>query len=311
MQQITVRVPASTSNLGPGFDCLGVALRLYNRIAVIKDTLRPQVHPQIISQAAELFFKQARRRAFLFSCSIAGEIPQSRGLGSSATIRLGVLHALNRFSGNPLDRLMIFQLCAELEGHPDNAASASFGGFTVAQGSASVSLAPRKLATASPSGGGRKTCPAFQRFEVSQRLYFILVIPELKIKTSRARRILPSKISHSAAVENCTNACAITAAFASRNYERLRGAFTDFIHQPFRAKLVPFLPGAITAAEKAGALGAFLSGSGSAICAVTLQDPNRIAAAMERAAMPAVCRVIITTADNRGARLRESRTDIH
>jgi homoserine kinase len=83
MQQITVRVPASTSNLGPGFDCLGVALRLYNRIAVIKDTLRPQVHPQIISQAAELFFKQARRRAFLFSCSIAGEIPQSRGLGST------------------------------------------------------------------------------------------------------------------------------------------------------------------------------------------------------------------------------------
>ncbi len=130
MEQITVRVPASTSNLGPGFDSLGVALRIYNTVTMARSA--PHQHPRIVSEAADRFFNQARRRAFSFSCLIAEQIPRSRGLGSSATIRLGILLALNRLSGNPLDRLKIFQSCAELEGHPDNAAPATFGGFTVA-----------------------------------------------------------------------------------------------------------------------------------------------------------------------------------
>jgi homoserine kinase len=290
MQQVTVRVPASTSNLGPGFDCLGIALRIYNSVTVTSSRLREQPHPKIVSQAARLFFKQARRRAFPFSFSIAEEIPRSRGLGSSATIRVGILHALNRLSGDPLDRLTMFQLCAELERHPDNAAPATFGGFTVV-GSA-------RRADRTPQRG----VPTFQRFEVSRRIYFVLLIPELEIKTSLARRILPSNISRAAAVENCTNACAITAAFASKDYESLRGVFADFVHQPFRAKLIPFLPGVIAAAEKVGALGAFLSGSGSTICAITLQDPDRVAAAMKRAAQSS-SRTIVTRADNRGARI--------
>jgi homoserine kinase len=115
MQQVTVRVPASTSNLGPGFDCLGVALRIYNSVTVTCCRLREQPHPQIVSQAASRFFKQARRRAFPFSFSIVEKIPRSRGLGSSATIRLGILYALNQLSGGPLDRLTIFHLCADLE----------------------------------------------------------------------------------------------------------------------------------------------------------------------------------------------------
>ena len=106
----------------------------------------------------------------------------------------------------------------------------------------------------------------------------------MKFKHRRARRILPVRISHTAAVENCANACALTAAFASQDYEKLRGAFTDHLHQPFRSKLVPFLPSVIAAAEKAGALGAFLSGSGSTITAVTLHAPKKVAAAMARAA---------------------------
>jgi homoserine kinase len=291
MQQVTVRVPASTSNLGPGFDCLGVALRIYNDVTITRAALRRQSEERIVAQAADLFFKQTRRRAFPFSCSIAGEIPRSRGLGSSASIRLGVLEGLNRLSGNLLDRLSLFRLCAELEGHPDNAAPATFGGFTVVQGGATVSVAPCK----------RDARPTFQRFEVSGRLYFVLLIPDFEIKTSLARRILPPKIPHLAAVENCSNACAITAAFASKDYEKLPGAFADYLHQPFRAKLVPFLCGVIAAAEEAGALGAFLSGSGSTICAVTLQDPDRVAAAMKRAAQSSSSRTIITRADNRGA----------
>src|SRR5438034_9414624 len=187
MQQITVRVPASTSNLGPGFDCLGVALRIYNTVTAARGASCEHFQPPIVSEAADRFFNRARRRAFSFSCSIAEQIPRSRGLGSSATIRLGILLALNRLSGNPLDRLMIFQLCAELEGHPDNAAPATFGGFTVAQRSATVSVARGRLVTASPSDGKRDACPTFQRFEVSPRLRFVLLIPELEIQTSTAR----------------------------------------------------------------------------------------------------------------------------
>jgi homoserine kinase len=285
MQQVTVRVPASTSNLGPGFDCLGVALRIYNSVTVTSGRSPEQPHPQIVSQAAARFFKQARRHVFPFSSSVVEEIPRSRGLGSSATIRLGVLHGLNRLSGDPLDRFALFRLCAELEGHPDNAAPATFGGFTVVVGSA------------------QRGVPAFQRFEVSSQLYFVLLVPELEIRTSIARKLLPSKISHAAAVENCGNACAITAAFASKNYKNLQGAFGDFIHQPFRAKLIPFLPGVIAAAEKAGALGAFLSGSGSTICAITLQHPDRIAVAMKRATRMPSGRTIVTRADNHGAQI--------
>jgi homoserine kinase len=186
----------------------------------------------------------------------------------------------------------IFQLCADLEGHPDNAAPASFGGFTVV------------------SGSRRHGVSAVQRFVVSGRLYFVLLIPDFEIKTLLARRILPSKILRLAAVENCANACTITAAFASRDYEKLRGAFADHVHQPFRQKLISILPEVIAAAEKAGALGAFLSGSGSTICAITLQHPDRVAAAMERAAGSSSSRTIVTRADNRGAQSLSLKTEI-
>jgi homoserine kinase len=293
MQQITVRIPASTSNLGPGFDCLGIALRIYNDVTVAGGASRQHLHPSIVSDAAERFFEQSRRRAFSFSCSIAEKIPRSRGLGSSATIRLGILLALNRLSGTPLERFTIFRLCAELEGHPDNAASATFGGFTV------VGSAPR--ADRTPQSGAA----VLQRFAVSPRLHFVLFVPELEIRTSRARNVLPSKISHNAAVQNCANACALAAAFVSQDYQKLRGVFADHLHQPFRTKLIPFLPRVIAAAEKAGALGAFLSGSGSTIAAVTLNSSKKIAAAMARAAKTPG-RTIITQADNLGAKILTS-----
>jgi homoserine kinase len=299
MQQVTVRVPASTSNLGPGFDCLGVALRIYNTVKVTRCRLPEQSHPKIASQAAARFFKRARCRAFPFCFSIIEGIPRSRGLGSSATIRLGILNGLNRLSGDPLDRLAMFQLCADLEGHPDNASPATFGGFTV---------------VGTPRCGFRsaqRADLAIQRFDVSARLYFVLLVPDFEINTSAARKILPSKISRLAAVENCANACAIAAAFAAKDYEKLRGAFADHLHQPFRAKLIPFLSPVTVAAEKAGALGAFLSGSGSTICAITLQDPDRVATTMKCAVRSILSRTIIARADNRGARVTRSLTTDH
>jgi homoserine kinase len=278
MEQVTIRIPASTSNLGPGFDCLGVALRIYNSITVSRAKDR-QTQEQIVAQAAELLFKRANRRPFSFKCSAIEKIPRCRGLGSSATIRLGILHGLNELANRPLDRLSIFRLCADLEGHPDNAAPSSLGGFTVVRDK------------------------NWQRFDVSSRLKFVLLIPDFEIQTDAARKILPKKISRLGAVESTGNAAAIAAAFASQNYKNLRGAFVDKLHQPFRAKLIPFLPRVIAAAETAGALGAFLSGSGSTICAVTLRNAPKIAAAMRRASKTR-SQIISTTADNRGVQIR-------
>jgi homoserine kinase len=290
MQTVTVRVPGSTSNLGPGFDCLGVALRIHNSVTLARYRGRRFPHPQIVSEAADRFFKQTRQRPFSFSFHISEQVPRSRGLGSSATVRLGVLLALNRLSDNPLDRLTIFRMCAGLEKHPDNAAPAMFGGFTVV---GSMRHTDRR---------SERGVHTLQRFDVASRLYFVLMIPDFEINTARARKILPSKISRLAAVENCGNACTLTAAFASQDYKNLRGAFTDYLHQPFRSKLVTFLPRVIAAAEQAGALGAFLSGSGSTIAAVTLQAPKKVAAAMEHAVREPA-RIIVTQADNRGAQV--------
>jgi homoserine kinase len=280
MQQVTVRASASTSNLGPGFDCLGVALSLYNQVTVKSGTAGGG--NRMVRDAARKFFAVANCKPFDFSCDILGNVPIGRGLGSSVTVRLGVLHALNEIARTNLSRDELFKLCAELEGHPDNAAPASFGGFTIARGT------------------------DVQHFNVSPRLRFILLIPSFEISTIEARRLLPADILRTNAARNTANVAAIAAAFATRDYKRLRGCFVDYLHQPFRKKLVPFLDRVITAAERAGALGAFLSGSGSAICALALDDSKKIAAAMQRASRLFHTQTVITRADNRGVRIFKS-----
>ena len=283
MLAVTVRVPASVSNLGPGFDCLGVALRLYNVIRVERAPERRAL-PPILDDAAKLFFRRAHTRPFSFACSIKEHVPRSRGLGSSATVRLGLLHGLNRLAGNPLDRHALFQLGAELEGHPDNAAPASFGGFTVAR----------------PD--------AVQRFDVASRLKFVVLVPEHEVKTRDARRILPNRMVREKAVKSSGDACAITAAFVSQHYRLLQGHFADEFHQPFRAKLVPYLPRVTGAAERSGALGAFLSGSGSSVAALTLAGAEDIARAMRRAIGKLPARVVVLSADNHGVQITQQKT---
>jgi homoserine kinase len=279
MNKITIRVPATTANLGPGYDCLGVALELYNRVTVARAKVAED--QPMMAAVGERFFAETGVEAFPFTCSVAGEVPRSRGLGSSVTVRLGLLHGLNALCGKPLDAQRIFHLCAELEGHPDNAAPGAFGGFTVA--------------------GGAEVA----RFEVSPELRFVLLIPDFEVSTPAARRVLPEQLDRLAAVQSSANACRITAAFASRNYRLLRGAFTDHLHQPYReAELIPFLSRVIAAGETFGALGGFLSGSGSTICCVTLENAALVSSAMiEAAGLPGM-RSIITSADNKGVRVQ-------
>ncbi|MEA3210031.1 MAG: homoserine kinase [Chthoniobacter sp.] len=278
MNEVTIRVPATTANLGPGYDALGVALQIYNRVTIRK-AAPTQGHP-MATEAADQFFSASGVARFPFDWSISGDVPRSRGLGSSVTVRLGLLHGLNELAGHPLATPRLFELCAALEGHPDNAAPASFGGFTVAGG------------------------PEVARFPVAPDLKFVLLIPDFEIATSDARRVLPEQIDRRAAARSCANACRITAAFASKNYARLRGAFEDHLHQPWREQaLLPFLTAVIKAGEGAGALGGFLSGSGSTICCVTFERAAAVAEAMRAASGNAGAGTMITCADNDGVEI--------
>ena len=282
MKTVTVEVPATTSNLGPGYDCLGAALSIYNRVTVGQEAGTAPF--EMAAEAAEAFFARAKREAFPFTCSIEGEVPMSRGLGSSVTLRLGVLTALNLLAGDPLSRTEIFEIGASLEGHPDNAAPAQFGGFTVA------------------GGEDRNASPL--RFEVSPALKFVLLVPNFEVRTADSRRILPEDVNRKAAVASSARACRITAAFASQHYEALRDTFEDSaFHQPHRLPLVPFLPKVLAAGRAAGALGGFLSGSGSTVACLTLEEPEVVATAMLEASGLQDARAIVTQADNQGARV--------
>ena len=277
MTTVRVRVPATTANLGPGFDCLGIALQIYNWITVTRGSSNDV--DAMIEAASSAFFRRSGERPFSIRCNISGEVPRARGLGSSVTVRLGILHGLNELSGSPLSREQIFLLCAELEGHPDNSAPAEFGGFTIARSDGTL-----------------------QRYRVSRKVEFALLIPDFEVSTADARSVLPKSVPLRDAVISLSNACAIAGAFASRDYEKLVGCFDDRLHQPFRQKLVPYLGPVIESATKAGALGGWLSGSGSAVACMGLGASTRIAHAMRAACGLSNVRIVTTHADNAGVR---------
>jgi homoserine kinase len=270
-----VRVPGTTANLGPGFDTLGLALRFYNRCEVTRRAARGVniVSPiaedaragatAMLTEASKLFFRRTRVPAFGFDIALTGEVPIARGLGSSVTARLGCVAALNRLVGEPLGRPELFQLVTELEGHPDNAAPAIFGGFTA---STMVEREARAV-----------------RFPVSRAAKFVTLIPNFEVSTPMARKLVPQQFSKADTVHCLTRVALITAAFASGNLEALRGCFDDRIHQPYREVLFPQLSAVIRAGERAGAIGGWLSGSGSSIMCLTLAKPEAVAKAMQRA----------------------------
>jgi homoserine kinase len=275
-----VTVPASTANLGPGFDCLGIALNLHNVITVWKGADNAPV--PMATAAARAFFQAARCKPFPFSIHVDEKVPRSRGLGSSVTIRLGVIAGLNALCGEKLSPEQILSLVARLEGHPDNAVAAFYGGFAACAATKFVS-AP-----------------------VSPRLKFIALVPDESLETKVARAVLPKQISLGDAVANLQNVSLITAAFVTKNYPALKNLFGDRLHQPYRAALIPGFHEILAAAQRASALGSYLSGAGSTLMALTLGNAKQIERTMLRAARKhrLSCRSLILTADNTGMRLR-------
>jgi homoserine kinase len=235
----------------------------------------------MVDEAAQAFFSKSTISPFEFDWSLEGNVPPARGLGSSVTLRLGVLLGLNQLTDNIYSTSEIRQLCDQLEGHPDNTAAALNGGFTVVNARRNV----------------------VQRFDVSSDLHFVLFIPDFEVTTSEARKVLPATYSRTDIVENLANVALIASAFAAHDYESLRDAFNDRLHEPYREPLVPMLRDLVRAGQNAGALGGFLSGSGSTIACLTTQDPQPVADAMLAAAGKAQGKISIVQADNSGARI--------
>jgi homoserine kinase len=287
----TFIVPASTTNLGPGFDCLGIALGVANRIIVdpapgAQDQAPGSAEPGLVAMAAAVRAACSERwqQALpALSVRVEGEVPIARGMGSSSTILLGCAAACQRLAGRALDKPELMRIAAAIEGHPDNVAAACLGGFTV---------------VAELPGGLR--C---QRFDIPAELVAVVAIPPFEVKTSAARRILPAELSRADAVAALSRTALITAALARARPEELGGLFDDAWHERFRASLNPGLPEARTAAAGAGAYGTILSGSGSTVlsfAARTRAPAVRAAVLASYQARGVAAEVRIVPFDNRG-----------
>jgi homoserine kinase len=292
--QVQVRVPASTSNLGPGFDCLGLALRLYNTVTLTRLAAGGKFPQGMIAETATAFFQRAtggKIAPFGFEARIEGDIPISRGLGSSVTVRLGVLMGLAELVRDsfPVTREQILALLIELEGHPDNAVPSFLGGFAVC----------------APVTGDAADGFVYTRVAVQPELSFVTLVPELRLSTEAARGLLPKDVPFRHAVENAQRTARIAAAFAAADYASLRGMFIDHLHQPYREALIPGFAAILAAAQDAGALGSFLSGAGSSLMAPTLDNVDAISTAMLDTAkkhdLPA--KILVLKADNEGAQV--------
>jgi homoserine kinase len=268
-------------------------LKLYNTTWMIRHE-EGLSHRGMIAETAKAFFERfGAGRPFGFGVKITGEIPVSRGLGSSVTVRLGMLMGLAELvkESVAITPDQILSLLIELEGHPDNAVPSCRGGFAV--------CAP---ASDDPAAGA-----AYTRVEVGPELAFVTLVPDLKLSTEVARGLLPREVPFRHAVENAQRVGRITSLFCTRDYGALKGLFVDNLHQPFREVLIPGFREILGAAREAGALGSFLSGAGSSLMALALGPVEEISEAMLAAARRngLSARVLVLRADNEGARILE------
>lgn len=267
MASVSVRVPATSANLGPGFDCLGLALDLWGTIRLTRDgqdSAHDDPMANMAVSAARRVFEKAGVDPGPLAASYRGDIPIARGLGASAVARGGGVLAANALAGDPLDREQLLLIATDLEGHADNAAPAIFGGLQV-----SVVENDRVLHTSVPLPNG---------------LQAVLFVPELRIATKDARRVLPESLSRADAVHNIGRAALLVAAMARGRFDLLDTATRDRLHQPARSQLFPAMLPIFEAARAAGAHAAYLSGSGSTLCALATANTQGIADAMAEAA---------------------------
>lgn len=259
---IRIQVPATSANLGSGFDSLGIALTLYNQIWMEEadtvdiscqdDVSVPTDETNLIYWAAKRLYEQCGVKLPGLKIVQLNNIPIARGLGSSsACIVAGILGA-NRLLGSPLSRHELVDLAAEIEGHPDNTTPALEGGLV-----ASAIEAGKVYNVSVP---------------VSEKIRFVLFIPPFELKTEMARSVLPQQYSRTDAVYNLSRSALMTASLFSGKLENLRVAVQDRIHQPYRSHLIEHLDDVFRMSYELGSLGTYVSGAGPTIISFVAAD---------------------------------------
>ena len=265
------RIPASSANLGPGFDCFGIAWQCYNEIEFI-----PREEGLLISGCAEKYCNEDNLayKAYHAAMTWAGQresgleirfgrtdIPVSRGMGSSAALIVGGVVAANAIHGLELSGSELLAIATSVEGHPDNIAPALFGGFTVSamDGIAAVTT----------------------HFPISEKLFFTLLIPDFELSTELARSVLPEAVPRQDAIFNISRSALLIKALERGDRQLMRIALEDKLHQPYRTKLIQGFETAEAAAKKLGAMGICISGAGSTLLCIA--DRPEFSAEMEEA----------------------------
>ena len=274
--EIRMRVPASTSNLGPGFDTLGLALAVYNRLRVRTTAGGRRISVKgmgagiLPEDGTNLFFRSAAAAAGRAGAPLPGlevemanKIPLARGLGSSSTAIVAGVAAANLLLGEPFSKGEMLDLAAEMEGHPDNVSPCLLGGLTIS----SFSEGHVEYIRAHPP----------------PELRAVAAVPRFELQTEAARAALPGQVPHRDATFNVSRACLVTAALLSGNLQALRTGMQDRLHQPYRAGLIPGFERVLEAEERAGALGAFLSGAGPTLMAFATEGAEGVKRAMVEA----------------------------
>lgn len=250
-----VRVPASSANLGPGFDTLAVALNLFTELDVASGSYDVGIEggpdlgggDNLIARGIKLAAADAGVPVPGCHVQVKSDIPVARGLGSSAAALVGGLIAGNRLLGNPLTEQRLFELAAEVEGHGDNVSASLFGGVTL-----SIANADRVL---------------FRRVPVDGDLRVIVFVPQQLAFTADARSIVPDRVPRQDAVRTVGRCALLVLSLMQGDFAAFGEAMRDSLHQPYRQKLFPHLVPMIDTAIVSGAYGACLSGAGPSVLA--------------------------------------------
>lgn len=259
--KVSIAIPATTANLGPGFDCIGMAIDIWNSIE-IEPSKSPGVEvngegaeelptgtTNLIYSSATALFNHVGMNPPKLLIKCQNNIPLERGLGSSAAAIVGGLLAANYLSGEQLSESEILTLARNIEGHSDNVTPALLGGTQII-----VSDDPEFI-----------TAP----IEIAIPLKLVIFIPEFKINTQSSRNVLPDKVSHADAIYNVSRVALLINALTGNRPHDLPISTRDRLHQPYRGKLFPSMDLLLDAAIDANALGSFLSGSGPSVIAFT------------------------------------------
>ncbi|MCD4783858.1 MAG: homoserine kinase [Candidatus Eremiobacteraeota bacterium] len=276
-REFTVYVPATSANLGPGYDVIGVALDIYNEFHVTMGGTK-KLDIEIEGEGADAIPRDENNliyKSTLAGCKMAGvgvpnirihqknAIPLNRGMGSSATAVLGGLMIAREIAGDRLEADDMISLAIDIEGHPDNLMAAYMGGVVI--------------------NYKRDGIYRGVKFIPPEPLRAVLVVPDIQVSTKMARELLPDSYKIKDVVSNLGNISLLIHALHTGQYRLLREAMEDTIHQPYRAELIPGFNDVVESAKKSGAWGCAISGSGSTVIAFCSENGNEIAEAMKNA----------------------------